>query len=191
MALEAGRQLRRAGKTVKGIILIDSPCPRDHTPLPRLIIEHVLQSSCAKTSGSAIKEKLLDEFERNALLLGSYTPAPGPVDMKVVALHCRDVFDSKRLCDVSYPWLSDPTARTKSLADWRELLDQDIEILDIPGHHFEVFHPKNVRICGLLSYRAMLTECDCSWWKFRPSCGKLVPSSKARIERYMHVSWIM
>ncbi len=62
----------------------------------------------------------------------------------VVYLRSRDVLDCKRMCGVEYPWLENQRAREEAVEKWRELVGQVVEVLEIPGNHFEVFAKENV-----------------------------------------------
>lgn len=78
-------------------------------------------------------------------MLGNYkAPQTGFPRAKVVMLQSQDTYDCEALCGVQYPWLSDQGARTDAIAAWGKLVGQDVQVLDIPGNHFEAFTAQNV-----------------------------------------------
>lgn len=152
VAFELARQLLHEGKWVKGVILIDSPCPIDHEPLPNAIIAHITKSGSTNDSGRAGRQRVSAQFQANAALLGRYKITPTSLGYpKVIMLRSRETLDCERLCGVRYPWISDQQARSKALVAWEGLVGQSIQVLDIPGNHFEAFATQNVSSRQLLS----------------------------------------
>ena len=145
VAFQAAHQLHKEGKDVKGVILIDSPYPVNHEPLPNAVIAHVSQSVSSRDSSNAVRERVSKQFQANAALLGKYRPPQSSqISSKVVMLRSRDTFDSEGLCNVRYPWLSDQQTRSQAIVAWEKLVGQSIKVLEIPGNHFEVFAQQNV-----------------------------------------------
>lgn len=145
VAFELAHQLLRKGEQVKGIVLIDSPYPIDHEPLPNAIISHITRSGSTNDSGSAGRQRVTAQFQANAALLGKYKPSATRIDFpKVIMLRSRETFDSERLCGVRYPWINDQNTRSEAILAWEKLVRQKIPVLDIPGNHFETFAPQNV-----------------------------------------------
>ncbi len=147
VAFEVARQLMANGFEVKGLILIDSPNPIDHEPLPEEVISCIIkfpnQTSAAKASAA-----LQEEFRFNASLLGIYEAAPlfatNGRKLKTVMLRSQDVLDTECLCGVSYEWLSNQDARAAAIVAWEGLVGGHVEVLPILGNHFEAFSSKNV-----------------------------------------------
>lgn len=145
LAFEVSRQLRqrRSAPAVRGVVLIDSPAPVDHVPLPSAVISHVAgrgaASNASKTHGCVEAQ-----FRRNAELLGRYKPRPAAADVPVVMLKCKRTFDTQGLCGVSYPWLSDQGSRNDSVKVWERLVGGQVRVLDVDGDHFDLFAPNNV-----------------------------------------------
>lgn len=125
---------------MKGLILIDSPSPINHKPLPEEVIAYVTRSN--STDGA-----LAQEFRRNASLLGLYEPKPldAKTELKVIMLRSNDTFDTETLCGVRYDWLSSQDARTEDIMKWESLVGSKINVLPIRGNHFEPFTSENVR----------------------------------------------
>ncbi|UZP39414.1 hypothetical protein NXS19_007230 [Fusarium pseudograminearum] len=70
VAFEVARLLFLRGIEVRGLVLIDSPSPINHEPLPAPIISSITRSTGRSESTNALEE----EFLCNASLLGRYKP---------------------------------------------------------------------------------------------------------------------
>ena len=147
MAFEAAQQLVANGFEVKGLILIDSPNPIDHKPLPNEVIDNIIKRS-SQTHALNANAALREEFQFNASLLGNYEATPSSqrngLRLKTVMLRSQDVLDTESLCGVRYDWLSDQDARAAAIVAWEGLVGGHVEVLPIPGNHFEAFSQKNV-----------------------------------------------
>jgi thioesterase domain-containing protein len=139
LAYETAQQLSRLGKPIKGVILIDSPFPQDHHPLPGPVIEYVLRQ--LKPS---VKPALTSQFQAHAQFLSQYNAKRYTNSTKFVILQSQDPFDTTRLCGVSYPWLENNATHTKSTSQWETLIGRKPLVLPIPGNHFEPFLPEHV-----------------------------------------------
>ncbi|KAM0344911.1 hypothetical protein ACHAPU_007044 [Fusarium lateritium] len=144
VAFEAAKQLMVRGFDVKGLVLIDSPSPIDHEPLPAAVIASITRSSGqlghpAPSSTNALEE----EFLCNASLLGIYRPESIPDatgrSLKTVVLRSREVLDAETLCGVRYDWLSRQDTRDDAMASWKGLVGGPVDVLPIPGNHFQPF----------------------------------------------------
>jgi len=148
VAFEAAKQLTARGFEVKGLILIDSPSPIHHEPLPNEIIARIV-SPRGQTRALNDTSALREEFQFNASLLGSYKALPvsetSGTGLKTVMLKSEDVLDTESLCGVRYDWLSSQEKRSTAVMAWEELTGGHVEVLPIPGNHFEAFSPENVR----------------------------------------------
>lgn len=124
-------------------MLIDSPYPVDHEPLPAGVVAHVVGTQRRQTRAGA---RLAAQFARNAAMLGRYHPpataanaGPRP---PAVFVHCTSTFDTEALCGLAYPWLSSVEARAASLAAWAGLLGGEMHVAMLGCNHFDVFkHP--------------------------------------------------
>ncbi|CRK24047.1 hypothetical protein BN1708_003738 [Verticillium longisporum] len=147
LALEVSHQLQQRGNSPRGIILIDSPLPVEHKPLPEEIISRVVRKfPSLHESGAAAKVRSCVEaqFRRHAGLLKRYSPLPLRGDVPCVSIVCMKTIDTQALCGVSYPWLSDSGFRDESLKGWERLLGREIPVLEIDCNHFEVFDAPNI-----------------------------------------------
>ncbi|KAL8893769.1 MAG: hypothetical protein Q9192_004942, partial [Flavoplaca navasiana] len=121
VAFEVAQILQRRGFNVRGLVLIDSPYPKNHDPLPEEIVKFVLGPKSSKNGAiknhgndTGTNSHLLTEFKANAALLGQYSPPPARCDIKTVILRSRETFHSSGLCGVKYEWLESQTARTEA-----------------------------------------------------------------------------
>ena len=160
LAHEVAQHLSSSEKTVLGVILIDSPFPVDHEPLPSRVIDYIVNlgtghrsknpNGSNATSCREAPSIIASQFRYHAHLLSEYKPGiMTPTTMtgaKYVMLHCQDNFDTLSHCGIEYPELSDAEARWNSTLRWSKLLGQQATILTIPGNHFEPFTPSRVVI---------------------------------------------
>ncbi|EOD44424.1 putative polyketide synthase protein [Neofusicoccum parvum UCRNP2] len=138
LAFEVSRQLRRRGSktAVLGVVLVDSPHPVAHEPLPEAVVSHVCGQLPARTPAMrGVRAAIEAQFHRNARLLGRYGPRPagdggaGP-DARCVMVKCSGTFDAEALCGVAYPWLSDDECRAQSVKVWESLVGRSVPTLD-------------------------------------------------------------
>lgn len=148
MAYEIAQQLTRLGKRVQGVILIDSPFPQDHIGLPEQVIQQILKPLNPKT-----RAVLSTQFRSHAKFLSDYRATRDISKAQFVTLHCRDTYNTTKLCGVQYPWLEDQAARFESLAKWKKLCGKS-HVLSIPGNHFEPFSPSNVSSYSINGFSA-------------------------------------
>ena len=136
------------GRKVKGVILIDSPSPIKHVPLPDEVINHVLSSFPA--SSTANKQKFMDtlaaHFRTHKQLLADYVPErlPSASGVRFAMLQSKETMNTTKLCGVPYAWLEKEDARRQGIKEWEELIGQRMDVLEILGNHFEPFLEKNV-----------------------------------------------
>ncbi|KAK4244019.1 hypothetical protein C7999DRAFT_35640 [Corynascus novoguineensis] len=151
LAFEISRQLATLhGRTVKGLILIDSPAPVNHQALPGKVVQHVLSR---RMLGSAAAREMLEavaaNFGRYAALLETYSrgdaATAAPSSVPCVLIRCRRTMDLAALCDVNnYPWLSDIAAADESIRTWERLLGRPLPVLNLDCDHFSPFEPENI-----------------------------------------------
>lgn len=129
--------------TTLAVLLIDSPCPLNHQPLPPQVVEYILGPK--KLSRTALAT-MVSQFDNHARFLAKYrTQQPIPPQRRYVMLHSTQVLDTTRLCGVPYPWLESQQERVLALRQWESILNRPLTVYDIPGNHFEPFNDENVR----------------------------------------------
>lgn len=174
VAFEVARQLLQENNLetkslVRGVMLIDSPCPVQHVPLSSEIIDAVLASAHSElpsttfSSSAGWKKEVLRlvrrQFEYNARLLSEYGSAlrncesEHEVDDPVlgsfpplVLLRSKQGFRSPKIPSKDVPeWLRGRKSLKAGVDGWEGLAGRDkVKVLDIPGDHFSVFKDENV-----------------------------------------------
>ena len=146
VAFEVATQLLTRTFPVKGVILLDSPSPYNHVPLSSCLIDRVLDA--AGNIEPKFRNFCKIQFSRNATLLSEYKPSRGHHNLHVSFLKSNEPYelpDSHE--DIEVPrWLSDRSDISFIVEGWQSILDAPINILDIPGHHFQAFEAKNVSL---------------------------------------------
>ncbi|KAF2762266.1 ketoacyl-synt-domain-containing protein [Pseudovirgaria hyperparasitica] len=138
VAFETAQHLARLGKQVKGVILIDSPCPKDHTPLPEEVVKHVLKPMTDSKAGRSAAT-VANQFKWHAAMLGKYNPPADASEVPYIMLQSAETFDTSGQCGVKYPWLEDQRERARAIDGWQEVLGRKVKTLQIPGDHFQPF----------------------------------------------------
>ncbi|THH09272.1 hypothetical protein EW145_g2129 [Phellinidium pouzarii] len=159
VAFHMACELMYAGVRVAGVVLIDSPSPLTENPLPEALIDAVIQSD-SKASSSSDRQAEIIRLVRTQMYnatqaLVAYDPLRATAISRasaypnMVMLRCCEPFHmssirghpSKRI-----PFLEDRNDSKTSVRDWEMLIGKHVPVLDIPGHHFEPFAPRNVNI---------------------------------------------
>ena len=131
---------------MRGVVLIDSPGPSGHVPLSPEVIEVAIGLN-AGVGAKTLRPLLEAQFARNARLLAEYEPARGRAEPQLAFLRCRDGFSSPSLMEDVPRWLADRSDDNQEVIEaWESYVGTPMKVWDIPGHHFEPFLPKNVRV---------------------------------------------
>ena len=132
---------------MKGVVLIDSPSPLNHVPLSDALIDTIVmlnRNSISSSVGVLVKRQL----QMNSRILPHYDPTVGgePYPQLVLLCSCDDFHPCG---DLEVPgWLSNKGHRRSAVAEWEMIVGKPIKCIDIPGHHFQLFHDPYVRICA-------------------------------------------
>ncbi|KAL9013861.1 MAG: hypothetical protein Q9173_001469 [Seirophora scorigena] len=125
----------------------------NHQPLLQSIINHVVISgSPSRGSKNAMQETLVHECEHHTALLAVYHESANPTSksaqlppVRTVILHSEATLDVQKLYGVCYDWLSSQAHREQAVEDWKAMGQRDVvEVLSIPGNHFEAFMPETI-----------------------------------------------
>lgn len=149
------RLLRMQNASVRGVILIDSPCPTNHEGLP----SHLL--------GRLLKDKpawLLSNFRRHAVALKNHNPEPHACDVPISLLQSSDLVTPEPSGEDWVAFLNDSTERHNQVKLWEALAGRRVMVDEIPGHHFQAFDSQNVSAhrcakLSLASYQLMTDDC--------------------------------
>lgn len=145
LAHEVAQQLYKRKVTTIAVLLIDSPCPMNHQPLPPQVVEYILKP---KKLPKSLLDTMSAQFQAHAGFLAQYqTREYIEPDRKYYMLHSDTTLDTSGLCGVAYPWLESQESRMEELRHWESVLGRSLTIYDIPGNHFEAFNERNVRTC--------------------------------------------
>ncbi|KAI5814556.1 beta-ketoacyl synthase [Pyronema omphalodes] len=144
VAFEAARHLQRLGKRVSGIVLIDSPCPIDHQPLPTEVIETVSRSDLRSKAARHVENLVAQQFKSNTANLVKFNPAPWNTAPNIILLRSSEGYPMRDLRCASHKWLEDRRNRQDAVAGWEKLVGNKVDIMDIPGNHFEPFQKENI-----------------------------------------------
>lgn len=125
------------------VILIDSPSPINHVPLPDPLLQSIIGLDPRNTR-LGIAQFVQAQFRLNSIVLGEYNPQPadGPFP-PLVLLRSREGFQPVDIPGVP-KWLVDRSDVQQAIAGWEFLTGSSVKVWDIPGHHFQPFHPANV-----------------------------------------------
>ncbi|KAG9308914.1 putative polyketide synthase [Chiua virens] len=153
LAFEIVRILVSRGVIIKGILLIDSPCPPAPPLLSDVVIHHLLRDQ--KHNDVALTPLLVRQFKLNTALLDKYVPAPQDADTTtpLAFLRCLAGFCPDDV-DIIPTWLGDRDKIEPIVAPWEDLTGQTVPVWDIPGHHFEPFSPVHVKETSIQLDRA-------------------------------------
>ncbi|KAF5386448.1 hypothetical protein D9757_005864 [Collybiopsis confluens] len=155
VSYEISLQLAKRGIKVKGIVLIDSPSPVNHTPLSGALIKTVARYD-RRTGPVEIGKLVQTQFAMNADLLGSYNPyATGGTCPPLVFLRSNAAYEEKTIVDIP-SWLADRSDPNSALEGWYALAKSPIKMWDIPGHHFQAFDNMNIESVS----RKLLDACE-------------------------------
>ncbi|KAL8766516.1 MAG: hypothetical protein Q9209_006732 [Squamulea sp. 1 TL-2023] len=146
VAFHAAHILMKQHHKVVGVVLIDSPAPLEHQPLPKGIIDEVVSANTSKTGQKkfTVNRAIVRQFELNTALLTGFTPsADGPFP-DLVLLRSKEGYTPKRKDCPSHAWLEDRSDPRKAVEGWEMIVQKPVKVIDIPGNHFDVFKEANV-----------------------------------------------
>ncbi len=94
----------------------------------------------------AINKAVLRQFTLNTALLVKFEPAPMPTQPKMILLRSREGFDASGLACKRHAWLEDREDQRSAVEGWETVVGAKVEVIDVPGNHFEVFEENNVSL---------------------------------------------
>lgn len=127
------------------VILIDAPSPVNHVALPDALLDSVINLD-GYSRGSKIGQFVKAQFRLNSRMLEEYNPLstkdPFPL---MTMLRSRESYSVPGVSDIPN-WLQNRSDPREAVSGWEDLVKSNIRVRDIPGHHFQPFHPSNVSI---------------------------------------------
>jgi thioesterase domain-containing protein len=142
VAFETAKRLTQNGVRVRGIVLIDSPCPSKHVPLSSAVIDHVTKSH-SKGIDSGTISLVAEQFKESSRLLSVYKPSStGKLEVPIVLLRSSEGYAPAGL-DVP-DWLQHRGSDGAVVGEWEALTQSPVKTWSIPGDHFAPFTPENI-----------------------------------------------
>jgi hypothetical protein len=126
------------------LILLDSPYPINHEPLPDAVVEYI--AGTAFKVRDDIRSCVEAQFKRNASLLKEYRPSYHKLQIPTVMLLSKETCDAATLCGLKYAWLDDQDFRKNTAKEWSLIVEGTFETLEVNGNHFNMFAAEHVRI---------------------------------------------
>ena len=146
VAFRAAQILLADKHPVRGVVLIDSPPPLDHQPLPADLIDIVFKTSQKPNKiVDTIHRSIRRQVILNTAMLTSFRPVHGTPTPKMILLRSREGYDTSSLPVRHTAWLSDRSDPRCLIDDWETVVGAKVDVMDIPGHHFGPFEAENVR----------------------------------------------
>lgn len=141
---EVARQLRAKGITVKGILLIDAPSPTNHVPLSDGLLDSIL----FRAPANDLSPLIMAQFRMSPRLIAGYHPKAmaDTQPIPAVMLYSTEGYNPSGVSNVP-KWISErgtKQSRRDAVEGWERLFGTPVKMLDIPGSHFDAFHPSNI-----------------------------------------------
>lgn len=136
------------GFDVKGVILVDSPCPTDHVALSMILVDHVVAQGSSSLSETGMMGSVKEQLRKSSELLKSYSlSSDGPYPCVAFLRSREGVKVESELMQEELPvWLIDRDEPETTTRGWETLLKGKLKRWDIPGDHFQPFLPENVSV---------------------------------------------
>lgn len=144
IAFEVARQLIASGVHVPGVVLIDSPHPRTHTPLSDEVLKAAFSQSIKTRAMELARTQMQHAMEALVNYDHNLSPAKHVLPSKAVMLRSRDGFHPAKSISQSDVFLAERSDPTTIVAEWEDILGCRVPVLDIPGNHFEPFESRYV-----------------------------------------------
>jgi hypothetical protein len=140
--------MMREGFDVKGVVLVDSPCPTDHVPLSATLVDHIVTQGRHSRLETEMMESVKEQLGKSSELLKRYSLSPGGPYPRVTFLRSKEgvKVESKLVGEEVPVWLTDRNEPETTVRGWETLLMGKLKRWDIPGDHFRPFLPENVSV---------------------------------------------
>ena len=146
IAFEVGCRMMKDGVDVKGVVLVDSPCPTDHVTLSATLVDHIVAQGRPSRSEAEMMGSVKEQLRKSSeLLQGCSRPADGPYPRVAFLRSGEGVKVESESVRKEVPvWLADRDEPETTARGWEVLLGGRLKRWDIPGDHFQPFLPENV-----------------------------------------------
>jgi thioesterase domain-containing protein/acyl carrier protein len=158
IAFEVARQLLDSGVVVKGVVLIDSPSPLNHTPLSDELIDSIVKIGDPNSASSSRMSFLVKrQFQMNSQMLLNYSPDTGTgPNPQLVLLRSREDYSPSGGPEIP-EWLSRRGNHLPAIAGWEKIVGAPVKCIDIEGNHFQPFQSPYVRFCPIFASHLLKT----------------------------------
>lgn len=142
--------MMKEGFDVRGVVLVDAPCPTDRVPLSATLVNHVVSRGGNSRSETEAAETVKEQLRKSSDLLKGHSPSPDGPFPRVAFLRSREgVKVESGLMGEEIPvWLTDREVSETTTGEWEVLLKGELKRWDLPGDHFQPFMPENVSGSG-------------------------------------------
>ncbi|KAG2066907.1 ketoacyl-synt-domain-containing protein [Suillus decipiens] len=142
VAFEAAKRLAQNGVRVRGIVLIDAPCPTKHVPLSSSVIDHVTKAHSRGIDPGTLN-LIAEQFKESTRLLSFYKPSlQGKLEVPLVLLRSSEGYAPPGL---NVPdWLQYRSSEAAVVGEWEALTQSSVKTWPIPGDHFSPFTAENI-----------------------------------------------
>lgn len=143
----------KEGVDVKGVVLVDAPCPTDHVTLSATLLDHIVTERNPSWSETEVMGCVKEQLRKSSgLLKGHLFPSDGP-HPRVAFLRSREGMkvEPESLRGEVPVWLADRDEPETAVGGWERLLKGKFKRWDIPGNHFQPFLAENVSLSEVSS----------------------------------------
>ena len=146
VAFEIGCRMMKEGFDVKGIVLIDTPCPTDHVPLSATLVNHIVIRGIPSDFETEAMGSVREQLRQSSELLKKHLPSSDGPYPRVAFLRSREgvKIEPGSMREKTPVWLADREEPETTTSGWETLLKEKLKRWDVPGDHFQPFMPENV-----------------------------------------------
>jgi thioesterase domain-containing protein len=146
VAFEVGCLMMKDGFDVKGVVLVDAPCPTDHVHLPATLVNHIVIQGNPSRSETEAMGTVKEQLRKSSELLRRHSLSSDGPYPRVVFLRSREGVKAESGSNQGkIPlWLADREEPETTTSGWGTLLKEKLKRWDLPGDHFQPFMPENV-----------------------------------------------
>lgn len=138
--------MMKEGFDVKGVVLVDAPCPTEHVPLSETLLDHIVVQGNPSRSETETMGAVKEQLGKCSELLKRHSPSPNGPYPRVAFLRSREgvKIDSGSMGEKIPVWLADRGDPEATVSGWEMLLKRKLKRWDVPGDHFQPFMLENV-----------------------------------------------
>lgn len=153
----------KEGVDVKGVVLVDAPCPTDNVSLSATLVDHIVTQKNPSRPETETMEYIKEQLRKSSGLLKRHSLSSEGPHPRVAFLRSREGMkvEPESLQGEVPVWLADRSEPETAVGGWETLLKGKLKRWDIPGNHFQPFLPANVSLShASSSCPGLLTPAD-------------------------------